>query len=418
MLIRSKHHPAIIINMSSSITAPTRVQVGREDTNTFVITAAYFALFIALGLSTGSLGPTIPALALQTKVGLSTISYLFTARSFGYVIGSARIGRLFDKHPGHPIVALTLVAMIVTLATIPFARSFWLLVATMLVLGAAEATLDVGGNALLAWLHKQRLGPVLNALHSFFGVGALIAPMMIAGLITFKHGPVEIYFILALVLLPLPVLFLRWPSPQNHASSTTRTATVTNRRLVFLFALFLFLYAGAEIGFGGWIFTYATTNNLASQQIAAYLTSAFYGALTLGRFVAVPLAARFRSTTLLAFDLGGSLLSLAVMIYWHHSFAAVVVGTLGLGFSMASIFPTLFSLAAETMGLTGHLTGRFIVGASLGAMTVPFLIGQLIEGLGPAVVIYVVFGALAAAYVTLMFTVKAARTTRYQVTQE
>ena len=50
------------------------------------LTAAYFVAFIALGLTAGSLGPTLPALAEQTHVGLSAISYLFTARSLGFAL--------------------------------------------------------------------------------------------------------------------------------------------------------------------------------------------------------------------------------------------------------------------------------------------------------------------------------------------
>lgn len=49
--------------------------------STYRLTAAYFAAFVFLGLTTGSLGPTLPSLADQAQVGLSAISYVFTGRS-------------------------------------------------------------------------------------------------------------------------------------------------------------------------------------------------------------------------------------------------------------------------------------------------------------------------------------------------
>ncbi len=52
--------------------------------------------------------------------------------------------------------------------------------------------------------------------------------------------------------------------------------------------LFFFLYVGAEVGFGGWIFTYAVALDLGSETAAAYLTSAFWGALTFGRLLTIP----------------------------------------------------------------------------------------------------------------------------------
>src|SRR6185503_16463568 len=105
------------------------------------LTAAYSAAFIALGLTVGSLGPTLPALAEQTHVGLSAISYLFTARSLGFALGAVRAGKLFDSRPGNPLLAAMLVAMAVTMAAVPLTPRLVLLLAVMLVLGAAEAVL-------------------------------------------------------------------------------------------------------------------------------------------------------------------------------------------------------------------------------------------------------------------------------------
>ena len=64
-------------------------------------TASYYAAFVALGLVTASLGPTLPGLAENTGTLLSEISYLFTTRSMGYLIGSFLGGRLYDRIKGH-----------------------------------------------------------------------------------------------------------------------------------------------------------------------------------------------------------------------------------------------------------------------------------------------------------------------------
>ena len=46
-------------------------------------TVGYYAAFIALGLVTASLGPTLPGLAENTRSQLGEISFLFTTRSLG-----------------------------------------------------------------------------------------------------------------------------------------------------------------------------------------------------------------------------------------------------------------------------------------------------------------------------------------------
>jgi len=59
------------------------------------------------------------------------------------------------------------------------------------------------------------------------------------------------------------------------------------------------------------------------------------------------------------------------------------LGTVGLGFSMAPIFPTTLAMAERNMPVTGKTTGWFFAGASLGGMTLPWLAGQLFDLTGP-----------------------------------
>jgi FHS family Na+ dependent glucose MFS transporter 1 len=143
---------------------------------------------------------------------------------------------------------------------------------------------------------------------------------------------------------------------------------------------------GAEVGFAGWISTYTVELNIAGETVADLLTSAFWGALTLGRLLAIPIATRVRPRYILLGDLLGCLVSVGLMVIWPGSLAAVWLGALGLGLSMASIFPTTILLAERRMTVTGQVTGWFFVGASAGGMCLPWLIGQLFESIGPQVV--------------------------------
>ena len=353
------------------------------------LTAAYFVAFVFLGLTTGSLGPTLPSLAAQTHVGLSAISYVFTARSAGYLLGSVLSGKSFDRRSGNPIMAAMLFTMSVMMSLVPLSPTLWLLLITMLILGAAESGLDVGANTLLGWVHGTRVGPFMNAMHSLFGVGALIAPLIVAQLVSLNLPATRSYLFLALLLMPFSLLFLRLPSPNPTPRIVGGEQAVAKPRRVFLFAFFLFLYVGAEVGFAGWIYTYATTLRLSDVNTAAYLTSLFWGALTLGRMLTIPIATRISPESVLTSSLVGCLLSLALILAKPSSFTAVLLGTFCLGVSMAPIFPTTLSLAGRRMKLTGHVTGWFIVAASGGAMLIPLIIGHALAFVGPQIVIII-----------------------------
>ena len=356
-------------------------------------TVGYYAAFFALGLATAALGPTLPSLAEHTQTDLSEISILFIALSLGYLIGSFQSGRLYDRVAGHPLMAAGLIIMALMLSWVPLIPMLWLLAAVLLILGMAEGAVDVGGNTLLVWVHGHGVGPLMNGLHFFFGLGAFLSPVIIAQAVLVSGDIVWAYWTLALLLLPTAAWLLRLSSPRGQATSLDESVDRRSaapprcepreRLLIALIALLLFLYVGAEASFGGWIFTYALALDVSSEMIAAYLTSAFWGALTVGRLLAIPIATRVRPRWVLFGDLTGCLASVGILILWPNSSTATWVGTIGLGFFMASIFPTALTLAERHMTITGRTTGWFLVGASMGAMILPWLIGQLFESIGP-----------------------------------
>ena len=155
----------------------------------------------------------------------------------------------------------------------------------------------------------------------------------------------------------------------------------------------------AEAAFGGWIYTYATRLNLTGETAAGYLTSAFWGALALGRLLGIPVSARFRPLAILFGDLAGCLVSIGIIILWPESLAVLWMGAFGAGLSMASMFATLLNFASQHMTITGRVTGWFFVGTSTGAMSIPWLIGQFFESVGPQATMPIIMGDLILALV-------------------
>jgi FHS family Na+ dependent glucose MFS transporter 1 len=364
-------------------------------------TASYYISYIALGLAAAVLGPTLPSLAEQTQSQLSQISFLFTAHSLGYLIGSYQGGRLYDRMPGHPVMVVAVFLMAIMLLFVPVVPSVWLLALVIVVVGLAGSTLDVGGNVLLVWVHGRDVGPFMNGLHFFFGLGAFLSPIIVAQAISLTNGISWAYWALALIMVPGGILLLRWSSPQapgpasqpGEGSSAEDQAAGASKRetlTVVFVALFLLLNVGAELGFGGWVYTYALAMNLGTVTTAAYLTSIFWGALTVGRLISIPLALRFRPRTVLLWDMIGCLVSMVILLAGSESWLATSIGAAGLGLSMASVFPTTISLAERRVTVTGRVTGWFVIGASLGSMFLPWLIGQLFDSAGPEVAMIII----------------------------
>lgn len=349
-------------------------------------TIGYYAAILSLGLAVAVLGPTLPGLARQTQSDASDIGLVFTACFLGYLVGSLWGGRCYDRWPGHRVLAAGLLLLAGMLALTPWASQLWSLAAVLLLLGVAQGVVDVGGNMLVVWAHCDHVGPWMNGLHLCFGIGTVLAPLVVAQTVSPDGDVSWAYGLLAVLVLP-GVAWLAWlRSPRLPITTHPTHQGEIPRWLVFLIALFLGLYVGAEIGFGGWICSYAVTLNLTSARDAAYLTSAFWGAFTFGRLVAIPLAVWFRPALILFCDLVGCLVSLGFLVAWPHSTVILWLGTVGLGLSMASVFPTMFSWAERRLAITGQVTAWFIVGGAAGSMALPWLMGHLFESLGPVAV--------------------------------
>ena len=142
------------------------------------------------------------------------------------------------------------------------------------------------------------------------------------------------------------------------------------------------MFVGAEVGLAGWIYTYAYEMNLASKTTAAYLTSGFWGSFTFGRLLAIPLSRRIDPQVMLAADILGAALSIGIILLLPGSVWVLWLATLVAGLSMASMFASLLTLAQSRMPWSARISGWFFLGSSLGAMAVPWIIGQLFESWG------------------------------------
>jgi len=356
----------------------------------YLITAAYYLAFILLGLTISAEGPTLLQLAENTSSALDQISSIFVFSSFGYLSGSYIGGRIYDRIAGHRFMAGVLVLLGVFTALIPIATSLWLLLFIILILGLAKGALDVGCNTLLLWIHNEKVDPFMNGLHACFGIGAFIAPLVVALVVTLTGDIHWVYWSFAIAALPIAVFIWNLPSPTARATPEHRKDISMPILPIAVMVLCFVLYVGAEVGYGNWIYTYAFKQRLGTEITSAYLTSAFWGFFTLGRLLAIWISTRLRPITVLLLDFAGCLASLALILLFKDSTFILWTGSILLGISMASIFPTFLTLSEERMHITGATAGWFLVGGGLGGMIFPWVIGQAFESIGAGAMMTIV----------------------------
>ncbi len=364
---------------------------------------SYYTAYILLGLTGGFLGPVLPFLADQTRTTLADISVIFVACSIGYLIGAFFSGRAFGRWSGNTIITLAILAIAGVMAIMPLALTLATLIVLISVLGLVQSAIDVGANTLILRVHGDHAGPYMNALHFFFGVGALLAPIVVAQVLLHIGIIHWVFWIFAILAIPIAMqaFFSPRPTPLIKQPVTQRRARVNILLLGSIMILFI-LYTGAEIGYGNWLFTYVTKSGLGEEATAAYLTSAFWGIFTAGRILGILLAKRIKPHNIIMVDLVGCLISMGLILYFSKSIPMLWMGTELLGLSMASIFPTLMLFADERLHLTSHITSWFIIASSLGGMFLPWLIGQYFDSFGPKATMIIIFSDLTVAFLLFL----------------
>jgi fucose permease len=364
-------------------------------------TILYSLAFISLGLVSGSLGPTISGLAARTHSQMHEISSLFVVRSLGTMIGAVLIGRLYDRVAGHPLLGASLLASALLMVLTPMAHLLWVLLAISIFLGLAGGSINVGGNALVVLAHGERSRPFMSALHFAFGLGGFLAPILFTGFLGRDDGLQLTYWTLAALTVPtaLLILFTRSPQHQHHERKTA--AMQLPPLTLTLFILFFFLEVGAEASVMGWYFSYASSRGV-SEQTAGLMNSGFWAAFTFGRLTTIWLSLRFNAISVIIAQLRVAMAIGVALLVLPASPELMWAGAIGFGLAVAPIFPSMFGYAQRLMGLSGKLTGYFMVGSSAGAMFWPWLIGQFFQSQGPQVMIFValfdLIGALAAVF--------------------
>ncbi|MEA4906678.1 MAG: MFS transporter [Anaerolineaceae bacterium] len=356
------------------------------DRRTLTITLAYYAAFLVVGAARGLIGPSLVGLAAQTHSQLGQVSFILATLNLGNLLSNWQTGKLYDRVPGHPVILAGLAGAGLLLAGVPWIPQLPLLAIMVLLAGFAIGCVETGVNTLMSWVHERKVGPYMTAMYLVGGLGAVLSPFFLAQSILYSGGIQWGWWLLAAMVLPGILLLAGQPSPPHPAPAPTVENSRSNTLVLLAIMGMYFLYVGAHSSFNSWLYPYVVTLDLADEVHAAYLSSAFWLVLTLGRLLTIWLITRFRTGDILIAELAGGVASMLVILLWPHSLAAVWVGTLGFGLAIAGIMPAGMVFASQNMSITGRATGWFMASASVGATLMPWLNGLVFESAGPPAV--------------------------------
>ncbi len=341
----------------------------------FLLLATGLAGFVLLGLAQGIFGPVLPVYAQTFGYDISTVSWLlslFWAGSLAAVAAvywwPARLGPktgLLFSAAGTALLAL---------------MGSW----AMVLLGAALFGMGYG---IIAAVYNPRVlaaygprGPaMMSLLNAIFTVGAIAAPRVFLAL---DQNPVTVFWLIT----GFTAAILAAALAMGDTRSVGRAGGDAPVRIDWLVLGFAALGIGIEASFVG---LGPTALILAgeSQERAARLLSSFFITYLVARGSLVFLAHRLPAFPIYA----GAMALMAALV------AAAIWGDTGfwfpwLGFPCGFFFHGTFMTGLQRMGGSTRVSAMLLAACITGAITVPRLIAQVLDGMGPLGFFQIILG--------------------------
>ncbi|MHA7304267.1 MFS transporter [Arthrobacter sp. TMN-49] len=263
-----------------------------------------------------------------------------------------------------------------------WAPSLTLAVTASAIAGLGFGALDYAFSHLFAVAFSPHSGRMLNLLHGFFGVGAIVAPLAVV-LLGPENYPA--YFTAFAALALVTTLGLRGIRSHPTQGATTNPGTepvprpavaaIHPRTPMFaaafaaMIAVFV-LHVAVGSGIGTWEAAYLNLRGHIIDQ-AAVATSLFWFSMTISRFVLAAVIKRLQP---------GTVVTLSCLLMTTGALTALVPGAAVLGFTMVGfaigpVFPTALAWATQIYGGRSWTSGFLIAISMVGGIIFPPALG-------------------------------------------
>ncbi|MFC5187445.1 MFS transporter [Actinomadura harenae] len=361
--------------------------------------------FVVIGVLQALYGPAAPAVRERFGLSSGAVGLALSVHFVGALLGvlcTPRLRRIGNRR----FLAAAVTTIAAGCAGFALAPAWPVALAAAFVAGVGFGWIDVGVNELFIEYYgtdgRNSTG-MLNLLHGTFGVGAVLAPLLV-GALPNRMYPWAFALCALLSLTVLGTVRGVGGGPRRTAASRDVPWAAAGR-MTALFTVFFALHVGVESGVGGWETTHLVGLGWTPGP-AAMATSTFWLALTGVRFAIGPIARYVTAQRILMASLAVMVLGLLLAQVGPAAPAGYVLAGLGVG----PLFPTGLVWLTQKMPGVGGVTSYVIAGSMLGGV-LPSAIGGAAGRWGPGV-IPTVLAALAATALALALAIRALPATR------
>ncbi len=357
--------------------------------NLRVIRWLTYLMFMMFAMTTDAVGVIIPEVMKSFDLSMTAAGLLHYGPMMAIALAGIFLGYLADKLGRKKTIILGLALFAINSYLFVLGDSFGFYLSLMMLSGLAIGVFKTAALALIGDISQSTTEhtSTMNGVEAFFGVGAIIGPLVVTYLLAqgvdwkwlyVIAGTLCVVLIVTASLVHYPQTMKATDEPINLA----RTLTMTKDPYALGFSLGAFLYVATESAIYVWMPTYLLGYEGNAMLLASYALTIFFVLRAAGRFVGIWMMSRFNWAAVLALFSGAIALCFLVSVLGGRDWAVFLLPLSGV--FMSVIYPTLNSKGISCFPKNKHgaAAGVILFFTALGAAFGPLSMGLVSDAFG------------------------------------
>ena len=357
-----------------------------------LLLAVIYLIFISLGLPDSLLGSGWPKMQAVFSVPSSYAGYVSMTISFMTIISALLSPRMIKHFHTKWITIVSIGLTIAGLLGFSMCSRYWMLFIFAVPYGLGAGAIDASVNHYVA---NNYSGSVMNFLHCFYGVGAVISPYIMALALKYARWN-EGYswtsyiqmFILFVCIISLPL----WKTngqeeKEDHSDSVGIKEALKVPAVIFTLIAF-YAYCAGEATCFLWTPSYfaGTKSGLSAETIASF-GSLIFGGLMLGRLISGFISNKLGDRRLIRIGIFVELLGIIMVFLPVENYMVAAAGFVVIGTGMGPVYPAIQHMAPANFGkkYSAAVIGLQMAAAYVGSTFMPMIFGLLQQKIGIAI---------------------------------
>lgn len=354
-----------------------------------LLIAVIYLIFISLGLPDSLLGSGWPAMHAAFSVPSSYAGYVSMAISFMTIISALLSPIMIKRFHTKWIVIVSIFLTVMGLIGFSISTSYAMLFVFAVPYGMGAGAIDASVKHYVA---NNYSGSVMNFLHCFYGVGAVISPNIMAVALS-KASWNEGYrwtayiqiFILLICIISLPLWKKNESDSNKQEEEVARIREALKRPGVVLTLIAFFAYCSGEATCFLWTSSYfAGVKEGLTDHLIASFGSLIFGGLMLGRLISGFVSNRLGDRMLIRIGIFVEVVGILLVMIPVASFIPAAIGFVIIGTGMGPVYPAIQHMAPTNFGerYSAAVIGLQMASAYIGSTFMPMIFGNIQEKIG------------------------------------